>query len=373
MSKNDIEFLKIVKAYKDCRANKRNKETALAYEVNVEKNLFALYKELNDRTYNIGKCICFAITNPKPREIWAANFRDRIVHHLVYNEIQERFIKTFTVDTFSCLPQRGTLAAAKKLFHYTKSITNNYQKKAYYLKADLSNFFVSINKLILFELLKKKIDEEWLLWLLEKIIFHDHKANVSINSSQKRLDLVPKYKSLWHNDDMHGLPIGNLTSQFFSNVYLNEMDQFIKRKLKCKYYCRYVDDFVILDESAQKLNEYYKQIGEFIKDNLELTLHATKKDINLITHGIDFVGYQVKVGRIVLRSKVIKKCSRKINEWKISPERFSYHNIKDLRNSMNSYLGMMRNTNMYNFRKHVADEINSLFIYSDDNFTKFKI
>ena len=371
MQKQDIPFTKLFKAYKDCRKNKRNKPAALEFEINLEKNLLQLHKELNNRTYEIGASICFVITDPKPREIWAGNFRDRIVHHLVYNEIKDRFIKRFTVDTFSCLPKRGTLAAAKKVFHYAKSITENYQHNAYYLKADLSNFFVSINKDILFKLLKKHIDEEWLLYLLEKIIYHNPKQNVRFNCGKKKFALVPKHKSLWHNDDLHGLPIGNLTSQFFSNVYLNEMDQFIKRKLHCKYYCRYVDDFVILHPSAEKLNFFHQEIGKHIEKNLDLRLHPAKKEVNFIKNGIDFVGYNIKVGRIVLRTNVKRRAFRRIVAWRGLPNKFSATILTDFRSSINSYMGMMRNINMFAERFNIGQMISNLFLRTNYNFEKF--
>jgi len=214
----------LFRAYFDCRKNKRNTASALEFEFNLESNLMQLYHELKEGKYEIGRSICFVVLKPKPREVWAANFRDRIVHHLVYNAIKDRFYNRFIYDTYSCIPKKGTLASAKRIQHFSRSITKNYTQNAYYLKADLSNFFVSIDKKILFNQLKRYVFEEWILELLEQIIFHDPKPNAFIKSSKKKFRFIPNYKSLWHTSRGKGLPIGNLTSQFFSNVYLNDLD-----------------------------------------------------------------------------------------------------------------------------------------------------
>ena len=297
-----LSFEKFCKAYFDCRKRKRNTNAALEFEFNLEENLLNLYEDLINSNYKISGGICFIITSPKIREVWAANFRDRIVHHLIYNEISERFYNRFVKDTYSCIPKRGSTNAIQSLRSYSKAVTLNYMRDAYYLKADIKNFFVSINKDILYEEILKLVDEKWLLDLIHQVIYHDIKQDVYIKSPKWKFKLLPTHKSLWHTDDSCGLPIGNLTSQFFSNVYLNVLDQYIKHHWRCKYYCRYVDDFIILDKDPQKLVEIHKDLTRFLKERLKLDLHSDKKSINKIERGMDFVGFVVShIGRGCVR------------------------------------------------------------------------
>lgn len=369
---DDFTFFDLVKAYKDCRKNKRYTKNALKFEFNLEENLINLYNDLKNNTYEIGESICFVVLHPKPREVWAANFRDRIVHHLLYNAIQDRFIRRFIVDTYSCIPKRGTLYASKKLARYAQSITNNYTVNAYYLKADLRNFFLSIDKKILFEILRKNISEKWILDLTKQIIFNDIKSNVRVKNKYK-FKFLPKHKTLWNTPDSKGLPIGNLTSQFFSNVYLNSLDQYVKHALHCKYYVRYVDDFVILHKNPAQLNLYHKQLTKFLKEDLLLDLHQNKKAVNKISRGIDFVGYNVKPNRNYLRQNVIRrifKKSRRKKYWIINYQQtFEKFNRKFV-STMNSYLGLLSQTKSFIIRKKICLTSINLFISCDDAFLK---
>jgi len=369
---DDFTFFDLVQAYKDCRKNKRFTNNALKFEFNLEENLINLYNDLKNNTYEIGESICFVVLHPKPREVWAASFRDRIVHHLVYNAIQDRFIKRFIVDTYSCIPKRGTLYATKKLARYAQSITNNYTEDAYYLKADLKNFFISIDKNILFELLCKNISEKWILDLVKQIVFNDIKANCFVKKKYK-FKFLPKHKTLWNTHDSKGLPIGNLTSQFFSNVYLNSLDQYIKHVLKCKYYVRYVDDFVILHKNPAQLNLYHKRLTNLLKEDLFIDLHQNKKAVNKISRGIDFVGYNIKPNRIYLRQNVIRiifKTSRQKKYWIINYQQvFENYNRKFV-STMNSYLGLLSKIKSFNIRKKNCLNSVNLFISCDKDFLK---
>ncbi len=370
----DFNFNDLFTAYYDCRKRKRNTHSALKFELQLEKNMLELYRDLKTGRYKIGKYICFIVTEPKTREVWAANFRDRIVHHLVYNAVKDRFYNRFICDSYSCIPKKGTLAGAFKMLHYTRSSTNNYTKKMYYLKADLSNFFVSIDKKILYEIICGKVSEKWILKLFRKIIFHDPRTNVYIKSRKELFDRLPSYKSLWGFEESdHGLPIGNLTSQFFSNVYLDVLDQYIKRELHCKYYCRYVDDFVIIGETPKELARKLKLIQKFLKENLKIELNTKKCYINQVSKGIDFVGYFIKPNRILARKKNINKMYKTMRRWKHSPNRFEKEPLEEFLGSINSYLGMLRHTNNYEVRKDICLKFNSLFIRGENDFSKAKI
>lgn len=173
-------FEALVKAYFDCRKHKRNTSSALAFEQNLERNLTELYDELQTNTYRPGKSICFVITRPKPREVWAADFRDRIVHHLFYNHTSPRFYASFIADSCACIPERGTLYAARRLESKIRSATQNWSKPCFYLKCDLANFFVAIDKDILHKQLATKVTEPWWLKLGELILFHDPRLDFEL-------------------------------------------------------------------------------------------------------------------------------------------------------------------------------------------------
>ena len=366
----DFTLADLFKAYFDCRKNKRCKNTALKFEVNLEANLLKLYKDIKSGNYKIGKCICFVVVRPKPREVWAANFRDRIVHHLIYNFISERFYKRFIKDTYSCIPKRGTLSAARRLLYFSRSATRNYTRKMFYLKADLSNFFVSIDKDILYSLVKKHVSEIWILSLIKQIIYNNPTKKVYKKSSKTRFALIPHYKSLFNADCYHGLPIGNLTSQFFSNVYLDVLDQYIKNNLKCKYYVRYVDDFIIIAENPQILNSFFEKIRYFLFESLNVTLHPKKKLINKVENGMDFVGYIIKPHRIFLRQNVLRRIFLIVRLWKLNCKKFEKDTLDKFFRSINSYLGQMINTLSFNLRKSICLSFNSLFVYPDNIFSK---
>ena len=368
----DFTIQDLYKAYYDCRRRKRNSRYAIEFEYNLESNMRKLYDELKSGEYKIGRSITFVVLIPKPREVWAASFRDRIVHHLVYNAIKDRFYNHFIKDTFSCIPERGTLHAARQVEKYAQAITNNYSKKAYYLKADLKNFFVTIDKDILCKLLLKKVPEAWLRGLIKKIVYHSPKKDVVVQSAKWKFNLLPPHKSLWNAKTGKGLPIGNLTSQFFSNVYLNELDQYVKHKLKCKYYCRYVDDFVILAESAQELNYFYKEIAKFIYENLMIEIHRDKKTINIVSNGIDFVGYTIKPNRFFLRKRTLRDIFRVVNRYRSEFYMLSENILEWLYYVFNSYLGMLQCVKGYNLRRKLCDMVTYPYFYAEKDFTSIK-
>ena len=376
--KNKIDKIKLQEltlqavfdAYYDCRKRKRNTMQSMKFEWQQEKNLFRLYQELKDGTYEIGKSICFVVTIPKPREVWAGAFRDRIVHHLIYNAVKERFENRFIKDTFSCIPKRGTLAGAIRARDFAKRITRNYSKTAYYMKADISNYFNSINKTILLDIIRRYVKEKWIMDLITQVINHDPRTNVFLKSKKELWDILPAHKSLFNAKKNKGLPIGNLTSQFFSNVYLNPLDQFVKHTLKIKYYCRYVDDVLLMHYDPKYLNYCYDMIDDFLKRNLDLCLNPRKKNMNHVSKGFDFVGHVIKPNRIYLRNTISKKSFDTIKEWEKDKNRYKEENLTIFRNKLNSYLGMYIHVNGYRLRKKLCEKATTLFTASDEDFTK---
>lgn len=368
--RHEFTFEALYRAYLDCRKHKSATAQAIKFDFEREKNLYELYEEILNGTYEIGRSICFIVTEPKLREVWAGSFRDRIVHHLIYNAIYDRFVSKFIYDTYSCIPGRGTLKGAKRAEKFARNITQNYSKDAYFIKMDIKNYFVSIDKQILCNQVLELVDEEWLVELIKKVIFHNPKENVAIKSAKWLSEMLPSYKSLFNTDDKKGLPIGNLTSQFFSNVYLNPLDQFAKHNIKCKYYLRYVDDILIIDKDPGFLNYAYSEINKFLINNLELELNHKKKNINLVKKGFDFVGHVIRPNRTYIRKRTANKCVKTIKDWHNNPDKYSEEELKKFRNKINSYYGMLRHVNGYNFRKNISQSTTTLFTKTDKALTK---
>lgn len=319
-------------AYRDCRKAKRNSASALAFEAHLERNLCTLYGELIDGSYRPGRSICFVITRPKAREVWAADFADRVVHHLLYNHIAPRFHAAFTADSCACIPGRGTLYAAQRLEHQVRSATQNWSRPAHYLKLDLANFFVSIDKTVLRAQLHAKVTEPFWRWLADVILMHDPRADVDVRSTPKLLAFVPAHKSLFNAPDDHGLPIGNLSSQFFANVLLNDLDQFVKHQLRAPRYVRYVDDFILIHESPQWLRAAHDRIAAFLPEVLHLALNPRKTILQPVERGVDFVGFVVKPWRRTTRPRTLRSGLQRLHEMPAD----------EVYQAANSYLGLLR-------------------------------
>lgn len=336
-------FELLVRAYFDCRRHKRTTASALRFEQDLERNLLALHDELTTGVYRPGRSICFAITRPRPREVWAADFRDRIVHHLLYNQIADRFHRRFIADSCACIPGRGTLYAGKRLEAKIRSQTQNWSLPGYYLKCDLANFFVSIDKRVLWPLLARHIPERWWRMLAKLILFHDPRLDYEVRGDLGDLASVPHHKRLTTADRWHGLPIGNLSSQFFANVLLDSLDQHVKHVIGCRHYIRYVDDFVLLHESPQWLNDARASIEAFLP-GLGLALNPRKTILQPIVRGVDFAGHVIKPWRREVRRRTVRSAMTAIEA---RPEGETLETI-------NSYLGLLRHADGYHDRSTIA-------------------
>ena len=344
----DVTFEELAQAYFDCRKTKRNTISALRFEQNLESNLYELYSELVNGTYRPGRSICFVIKRPKPREVWAADFRDRIVHHLFYNKMAPRFHASFIADSCACIPKRGTLYAANRLEGKIRSITQNWSKRAFYLKMDLANFFVSIDKHVLRGLVAKKVTEPWWMWLADVMLFHDPRENYEIHGNSASLALVPPHKQLTKQPEDKGLPIGNLISQFLANILLNVLDQYCKHKLKAIHYIRYVDDFILLSESSEWLAKAKSMIEEWLPKTLNLRVNPSKTIIQPIDRGVDFVGHNIKPWCRTTRKRTFKQAIQRIREV----------DVDDLFATANSYFGLLRQSpKSHNARAIIANEV----------------
>lgn len=359
-------------AYFSCRKQKRNTLNQLAFEVNLENNLLQLYRDLKGGNYKIGHSLAFVITHPKIREVWAADFRDRVVHHIIYNALYEQFTKQFIRDTYACIPGRGTHDALRRVSGFARSLTRNGTRTAYFLKADVANFFNSIDKNRLLEILDRNIreDEEWIRALVHKIVLHDPRSHVVLRSSRELFEQVPIHKSFMHAKGDRGLPIGNLVSQFFANIYMNELDQFVKHRLKVRHYGRYVDDVILLHEDPAVLNEWYKAMSDFLEQNLGLHFHPNKKHLNRIDTGMDFTGFVIKPGRTYLRNSSLARCQQKIRAWERRGAPLDEENLEKLSATVTSYLAMLRHVDGYKARYALCRRVENLFLQADEECTK---
>lgn len=300
-----FSFEEIYQAYLECRKNKRNTINALKFELNLLDNLWELHYSINSFRYKPRRYIYFLTHSPKLREVFASDFRDRVVHHLLVRDLEPIFEPLFIYDSYSCRKNRGTHLAIKRLERFVRN-----RDYPYYLQLDLKSFFLSIHKNILFEKIRTTTQQrandkiQRILYLSNKIIFDDPTRYYRFKGSREALKDLPPHKTLFNMPKNQGLPIGNLTSQFFANIYLNDFDNHIKRVLKRKYYLRYVDDFVILGRSKEELGELKMVIADYLERHLKLQLRKSYA-LRETKKGIDFLGYIVKPSHTLVRQRVV--------------------------------------------------------------------
>ena len=333
----NIQLEEVVTAYYQCRKNKRNTDGQLLFELDLEYNLHRLHRDLVCGGYEISPSICFTVAYPKSREVWAANFRDRIVHHILYNRFAHHFIKQFIRDSFACIPNRGTLDGIERAEYHIKSESNNWSEPCFYLKCDFANFFTSIDKTVLWEIQEPKLrsfnQEDWVIELTKKVLFNDCTKNAVFNSTEIEMNSVPRRKSLLYAPLNVGLPIGNLSSQLDANILLNEIDQFAKHRLKIKHYCRYVDDILIISKSKEQLFNWYSSIVDK-SSKLGLTFNPTKTLCHSIRRGVTFIGQTIYPHRTVPSKSTERRILKEVVRAGKSLDSY-IHFFKQSRNSYN--------------------------------------
>jgi RNA-directed DNA polymerase len=336
---SDITFDEVVTAYYDCRKNKRNTSQQIKFEFHLEENLWNLYEDLKNETYKPGSHIYFIITKPKPREVWAANFRDRIVHHILYNRISD-VEKTYIKNSYACLKNRGTLKCAKD---FQKCLRKLWKEKDNYrfIQVDIANFYVSIDKEILKSKVREITDNTKTIELLSMFVDQNPTKKYFYKGDPKLKKLIPERKTLFGKET--GLPIGNLTSQMFANLYLNDFDHWITNTIT-PYYYRYLDDMVLVIPKTKSVNQTINQINEVLS-TLNLKLNSCKTKHNMIDCGVNLAGYIIRPFSIYIRNSTKYRAKRATEKQ-----------------SINSYYGLMIHGNCYNLRKSIAKR-NNLTMY----------
>lgn len=362
--KNMVKVEDIFEAYYDCLKNKRSTESAIKFEMNYINNCVSLYNDLSNRTYKPSSSIAFIVLKPRRREIFAANFRDRVMHHLIDLKLRPLMEKELVDRTFNNRIGKGTSGCISQLKKdLEKSGSNDW-----ICKMDLKGFFMSISKKLTIEMVNKFIDDKYfnddkedLKWLIEVLISDNPEKHCVLRSPKEMWDDLARNKSLFFIDDDLGLPIGNLISQLFANFYLNDFDHFVYETLGFEKYGRYVDDFYLIGDKDKILNsiplmrEKLKEVG--------VTLHPDKFYMQHVSKGCEMVGAVVKKNRMYVHNRTVNNAFRKI-------ERMTQHKRsateKDLA-SVNSYLGFMGMYSSYSIRKKLAIQAMTLDGFSAPN------
>ena len=292
-------------AYRQCRRRKRRTCHALAFESRLEENLFDLRDALVRGHYRPEPSTVFMVEKPKRREIFAATFRDRVVHHLVVGALEPAWEKRFIHDSFACRKGKGTHRGVERVQTFARQVTCNATRTAWYLQLDIRGFFMSIDRHILLERLISKERDPVLVALIRTLVLHDPVCDCRFRKARQEDFLrLPAHKTLFKARPACGLPIGNLTSQFFANVYLDGLDQYVKHHLKARYYVRYCDDFVLLSHNRQELVAWQAAVEVYLKDRWRLHLNA-KQRLRPVADGMDFLGYIVRPNYRLVRRRVV--------------------------------------------------------------------
>lgn len=364
-------LLDLYQAYYDAKRHKSKRCYVKAWEKNLKENMEQLCDDLYYRRYKPLPSKCFIIDYPKKREIFAAIFRDRIVHHLYFNYTHGLYERTFIQDTYSCIKDRGTHYGINRITDFCRKESRNWQRKCYVMHLDIRGYFMHIVRKRLLEIavgsLKKMashkisscgttanstktwgemLDMDFVIWLTEVIVMLDPKENCIICGDLSDWDGLDPAKSMLHLLEGLGLPIGNLTSQLFSNVYMNVFDQFCKRELKCHYYGRYVDDAAVVSADKEWLLSLVPKIRAFLKAELGLELHMGKLEISEVHHGVEFLGAYIKPYRTYISNHALARIKMKIAE-------FDFTKPWKVIRSVNSYLGIFRHTSSYRLSRRL--------------------
>lgn len=298
----------------------------IKFEDNLTENLSQLRTELLFHYYQPRPLETFILRDPKTRKISKAHFRDRVIHHALCNVIESTFENGFIYDSYANRIGKGAFKAIERFEHFSQRITKNHTFPAYVLKADIRHYFETVDHDILLQVLKSKIKDARIIWLIKKILKN--------HSPEK------------------GMPLGNLTSQFFANVYLNELDQFVKHQLKARYYLRYVDDFVILHPSQKVLKEWKSKIDTFLYEHLALELHPDKSKIVQINRGVDFLGFKTFSHYRLLKRRNRRKFKRTLREniFLFENEQIGYDELYDF---MEGWIAYAQHADTYKLRMNI--------------------
>jgi len=330
----------LISAFKRAKLGKSKKGYVVEFESDLDENLRQLQLELKNRIYQPRKLKKFIVRDPKTRTIHASIFRDRIVHHAIINILKPIYEGIFIYDSFAGRENKGTHSAVERFEYFLRKVSssgkrvkepfNNNSIRGFVLKADIKHYFATMNHEILITILRKNIEDEDFIGLV-KIVLDNFDTKIK----------------------GQGVPLGNYTSQFLANVYLNRLDYFVKHRLKAKYYIRYVDDFIILHRDKKILEEYLIKISKYLK-NLRLELHPEKSGICPLRNGITFLGYRIFYHYRLLKKRNINHFLNKLKE-NVRLYEEGMIDKKKLESFLKGWFGYAKFANTHNFRKKILD------------------
>jgi len=323
-------------AWEEFRKGKNSRKDVQEFEWKLEQNIFSLYRDLQSHQYKHGEYTAFSICDPKQRKIHKASVRDRVLHHAVFKILNPIFEPTFIAHSFSCREGKGTHKAVDALEGWLRKTSRNYTMQCFALKCDIQQFFASVDHAVLLSILAKVIKDDDTLWLLKEIIGSFH---------------TPGYPE----NELKGIPIGNLTSQLFANIYMNELDQFMKQQLRVKQYIRYTDDFVIVDSDKSKLENLLPPVNKFLKEQLHLSLHPRKIILRKFGQGIDFLGYVILPHHRTLRTRTKRRMFRKLQN-RVRSYKTNVGSESSVESSLQSYLGVLSHANTHRIRERLQNQ-----------------
>ena len=354
-----ISLESLFEAYWDCRKNKSRTASATEFEIHYESNLIELHREISNGTYTQRPSITFVITKPDYREIFAAHFRDRIVHHWIRQRIEPLFEEQMIPTTFNCRKDKGTLAAQKYAAQAIREVSDSYTRDCYVMKLDIKGFFMSIDRRRICDKVSRFVadryhedDAQTLLFLLRKVLLNAPEKNCTKRGDLSLWRYIKPHKSLFTNGESKGLPIGDLVVQMAANLLLDDTDHFITETLGITM-ARYVDDMILISESKQTLLNAVPMIREFMYRSAGVMLHPNKFYLQHYTKGVKFIGAVIKQGRTYISNRTVNNAFASIRKFnhrrRIDQE--------ELTASVNSYLGIMRHHATHNIRRRLVKAI----------------
>lgn len=357
----------ILEAYQNCLSGKASSPDAIRFIVNLFENITDLTDAINSRTYEPLPSITFVVSRPVYREVFAANFRDRVIHHYIALRLEPLFEGVFSDRTYNCRKGKGQLYGVMQLAADIKECSENFTRPCWYLKCDMKGFFMSIPRKQLADKVDKFIlenykgdDIEDLRYLSRVTIMNDPTKNCIRRSPEEVMKMVPAGKTLRGAKPGHGLPIGNLTSQHDANFWLNDFDWMFDIFLYIYWHGRYVDDFYVIYPDKQSLLDAIPKIRSYLL-TLGATLHPRKIEMQSVYKGITFTGMVVKRDRIYASNRMVSNFEQLIHYMNTLPEGFSIETLQHYVCSINSYLGLMRHCNSYDIRKRIMLKMDRRF------------
>lgn len=356
-----IDFETILEAYLDCRKRKRSTVGATEFELDYVHNLVELMNEVNSRQYRIGKSICFVVRYPRYREVFAGEFRDRVIHHYIALRLEPLFERIFCGRTYNCRKGKGQLAGVTQLAADIREESENYTKDAYVMKVDLKGFFMSIIKSKLAKMVDDFIvehyeggDKEDLRWLCNLVVTHRPELNCERRSPLWMWNFIPKEKSLFTNGEDKGIAIGNLFAQLFANFLLNTIDW--KIDAVCVRHNRYVDDISFVSKDKEKLLSIVPMLRIEL-GKLGLRLNEKKFYLQHYSKGVQFTGAVIKPDRIYVANHTINSFAFAVERLGKATEMGMIDDIKKNIASVNSYLGVMAHYDEYTTKRRIMAKL----------------